>query len=40
LATPKQLQWLVRYGYPSPELATAAEAKKFLDEKWKKPNQT
>lgn len=36
LATPKQLQWLVRYNHPSPETATTAEAKAFLDAKWAK----
>lgn len=36
LATVKQLQWLVRYGYPNPEAATATEAKAFLDERWAK----
>jgi superfamily II DNA or RNA helicase len=36
LATVAQLRWLVRYGYPEPEKATAADAKKFLDSKWKR----
>jgi superfamily II DNA or RNA helicase len=36
MATIKQLQWLVRMKHPSPETATFAEAKSFLDEKWKK----
>ena len=36
LASVKQLQWLVRYGHPSPETCTAKDAKKFLDERWKK----
>jgi type I site-specific restriction endonuclease len=36
LATPKQLQWLVRYGHPSPETLTVKEAKAFLDERWAK----
>lgn len=38
LATVRQLMWLVRMKHPSPETATAKEAKAFLDEKWgKKP---
>lgn len=36
LATPKQLQWLVRYNHPSPETVTAKEAKAFLEAKWAK----
>lgn len=36
LATVRQLMWLVRMKHPSPETATAAEAKAFLDEKWGK----
>lgn len=31
-----QLQWLYRLNHPSPDTATAAEAKAFLDQKWKK----
>jgi len=36
LATIQQLKWLVRMKHPSPETATKAEAKAFLDEKWKR----
>ena len=38
LATPKQLTWLIRLKHPSPETATNAEAKAFLDGKWKLTN--
>lgn len=40
LATPKQLIWLQRLKHPSPETATAKEAKEFLDSKWKKTDKT
>ncbi len=36
LATVKQLQWLVRFKHPSPETCTAADAKVFLDIRFKK----
>ena len=36
LATVKQLIWLHRMKHPSPETATRAEAKAFLDAKWAK----
>ena len=32
LATPKQLNWLRKFNYPEPELATFEEAQVFLDE--------
>ncbi|MBE7504308.1 MAG: DEAD/DEAH box helicase [Verrucomicrobiales bacterium] len=31
LATPKQVKWLVKFGYPDPYAATFAEASDFLD---------
>lgn len=38
LATPKQLKWLILKGHPSPNTATFAEAKEFLDMKFGKTN--
>jgi superfamily II DNA or RNA helicase len=35
MATVKQLVWLARFGHPNPQAATCAEAKAFLDEKFK-----
>ena len=34
LASAKQVRWLRKLGYPQPELATFAEAKAFLDQRW------
>ena len=34
LATPKQLNWLRKFGYPQPELATFEEAQVFLDQQF------
>lgn len=34
MATPKQMVWLRRLNYPSPEQATFEDAKKFLTKKW------
>ena len=36
LATAKQVEYLTKYGHPTPETATFEEAKKFLDERWKR----
>jgi superfamily II DNA or RNA helicase len=34
LASAKQVRWLRKLGHPQPELATFAEAKAFLDQRW------
>ena len=34
LATPKQLNWLRKFGYPQPELATFEEAQVFPDQQF------